>query len=437
MLSSDIFARAFETARAGLLLLEKNTGRVIESNAAFLQMCGRAREDVVGRVFWQTPLIGDAEAGAEIFEHLRAGHSVESAELPLETRDGARLLLAVCGHDLGGGVVQLEVEDATARESARLVERMDAQRQLAQRAAVEFTGAQQALQSAQEMLANCARRGQSTFLESDEIRKAADRAAGIARELLSYGEQLVLEPAQLDLNEMMESMGLELQRLLGPKIHLVLALNPDTTPVMADRAQIRQILLKLAANTREAMAHAGTFRIETANAPVDDPALRHASGAAGYTMLAVSDNGPGMDDESWAHLYQPFFSTKNGKRGLGLAAVHGIVRQSGGRLWADSVPSQGTSFRFYLPQAVSQPALTPAPLPAKPAIPAILVAEPNDGVRSVVTSILKKRGYRVLALQEAQRIAGTENVRTLSLNGLTKPFELETLLEKVRELVAQ
>ncbi len=249
---------------------------------------------------------------------------------------------------------------------------------------------------------------------------------------------MVLDPAHVHLNELMESMRLELQRLLGPEICLILELSPDVTPVMADRAQMRQILLKLAANAREAMAHGGIFRIEMGNAPVDDPVLAHARGTGGYAVMAVSDNGPGMDDESWAHLYQPFFSTKSGKRGLGLAAVHGIVRQSGGRLWADSVPGQGTSFRIYLPQAIQEPALSPVDLPAKPAIPAILVAEPNDGVRSVVTSILKKRGYRVLAAQEAQQAAGTENVRTLSLNGhLTKPFELETLLEKVRELVGQ
>jgi signal transduction histidine kinase len=419
MPSSDTFARAFETARAGLLLLAKTTGRVIESTAAFLRMCGRARAEVVGSVFWQPPLIADAEAGAEIFEHLRAGHSVESAELPLETRDAACILLDICGHDLGEGVIQLEVQDATARESARLAQRMDAQRHLARRAAAEFAAAHQALQSGQE----------------NEIRKAADRAAGIAGELLAYGEQQLLDPAQLDLNELLESMRLELQWLLGPKIHLDLELNPDAPPVMADRAQIRQILLKLTANSREAMADGGILRIGTANALVGDPVLGHARG--GYTTLAVSDNGPGMDDESWAHLYQPFFSTQNGKRGLGLAAVHGIVRQSGGRLWADSVSGQGTFFRIYLPQAVREPALTPEPSP-KPAIPAILVAEPNDGVRSVVASILKKRGYHVLTAQEVQQIGGTENVRTLSLNGnLTKPFELETLLEKVRELVAQ
>src|ERR1022692_2343158 len=119
MISNDIFVRAFENLRAGVLLLERATGRVMEANPAFLRMCGRPRSGVVGRSFWAPPLIDDAEAGAEVFEHLRAGGRVEGAELPLETGDGGRLLLEVSGGELADGVVQLEVQDAPARASAR------------------------------------------------------------------------------------------------------------------------------------------------------------------------------------------------------------------------------------------------------------------------------------------------------------------------------
>jgi len=444
MQSSDLFAKAFESARSGLLLLETSTGRVLEVNSAFLRMCGRARGQVVGRIFWQAPLVADAQAGAEVFEHLRAGGAVQGAELPLETADGSCLLLDVSGKEPIAGVVQLEVQDATARESARLAQRMDAQRALAKRVAGEFTEMQQALQAAGEMLANCARRGQSTYLETDEIRRATDRAGGVVRELMAYGEQLALDPRPLNLNDLIESMEPPLQRLLGPEIRIVLELSPKMGLVMADPAQMRQILLKLGANSREAMERGGTFRIETRNASAEDPALGAAGQSGTYAMLAVSDDGPGMDDESWAHLYEPFFTTKtNGKRGLGLAAVHGIVRQSGGRLWADSEPGRGTSFRIYLPQAVAKPSATPAQ-------PTLLLVEQNDGLRSVVTSILTKRGYRVLPAQEpseALEVAKTQGARTLILNGhtgraeagtatLSKPFELETLLETVRGLLA-
>src|ERR1039458_8083577 len=124
MISNNVFVRAFKGSWAAALLLEKDTERVMEANPAFLRMCGGPRSGVVGRSFWAPPLIDDAEAGAEVFEHLRAGGRVEGAELPLKTGDGGRLLLEVSGGELADGVVQLEVQDATARAGARMAERM-------------------------------------------------------------------------------------------------------------------------------------------------------------------------------------------------------------------------------------------------------------------------------------------------------------------------
>jgi hypothetical protein len=180
-------------------------------------------------------------------------------------------------------------------------------------------------------------------------------------------------------------------------------------------------------------------------------------------MLEVCDEGPGFDDQSWDHLFEPFFTTRRqGQRGLGLAAVYGIVRQMGGRLWADSEPGKGASFRIYLPRAQAQS------VASQPAT--ILLMEQNDGLRTVMTNILNKRGYRVLAAPaptDALEMAKTQGLpdllisepepdlvksvaslqpqlRTLFLNGhsdhagvatLNKPFELETLLGKVRELL--
>ena len=453
---------AFDNLRIGVLLLEKATGRLLEANATFLRMCSRDRGDVVGRTFWAPPFIDDAEAGAEVFEHLRAGGQVEGAELPLKTGDGTCLLLELSGRDLTGGVVQLEVRDVTARAGARMAERMEAQRSLAARVAVEFTETHRALQAAGEMLANCATRGQSTGSELDDIRKAAGRAGAIAQELLAYGGGSALETGRVQLNQEIEAMRPALAQMLGRNIQLVLDLSCDVAPVMADPAQVRQILVKLAANSSEAMQHGGKFRIGTGNAPANDPMLARTGDAGYYAMLEVSDEGPGFDDRSWDHLFEPFFTTKRqGQRGLGLAAVYGIVRQMGGRLWADSEPGKGASFRIYLPRAQAEYRSGPA---------TILLMEQNDGLRTVMTNILKKRGYRVLAAHaptDALEMAKTQGLpdllisepepdlvkrvaslqpqlRTLFLNGhsdhagvatLNKPFELEMLLGKVRELL--
>jgi len=470
MHSSDIFAKAFENLRTGVLLLERATGRVMEANPAFLRMCGRSRSEVVGRGFWGPPLVADAQAGAEVFEHLRAGGRVEGDELPLETADGSRLLLEVSGGELAGGVVQLEVQDASARAGARVAERMDAQRSLAARVAPEFTEMHQTFQAASGMLANCARRGQSTFQESDEIRRAADRAGAIGRELLAYSGQLALETRPVQLNGLVEEMQPALEQMLGPGIKLVPELSRDAAPVMADPAQVRQIVLKLAANSGEAMEHGGTLRIGTRNAPADDAALGRIGESGCYAILEVSDEGPGLDDESWERLYEPFFTTKrHGKRGLGLAVVHGIVRQMGGRLWAHSEPGKGACFRIYLPRVQAESVTLPAGRADRRGAATILLIEQNDGLRTVMTNILKRRGYRVLAARAAtealemaktqgpldlligepepglaERLAGLHpQLRTLFLNGqsdragvaaLSRPFELETLLGKVREL---
>ena len=455
--TSDVFARAFENSRYGALLLEKATGRVMEANSAFLRICGRPRGDVMGRSFWAPPLIDDAEAGVEVLAHLRAGGIVESVELPLATGDGSCLLLEVSGRELAGGVVHVELQDATARAGARIAERMDAQRALAARVAGEI-------------LAKCAKRGQATFVEPDEVRKAAENAGAIARELQAYAGQFELETGRVQLNELIEDMRPALQQMLGRGVEFVPDLGRDVAPAMADPAQVRQILLKLAANAGEAMEHSGRFRVATRNAPAGDPALGRAGANCSFAMLEVSDQGPGFDDESWEHLYEPFFTTKrNGKRGMGLAAVHGIVHRMGGRLWAHSEPGKGACFRIYLPRAKAEPVAAPAPAADRRSPATILLMEQNDGLRTVVTNILNKRGYRVLAARGAsdalemataqgppdlligerepllaKHLASRQpELPTLALRGgpdrarmeLQKGTELDMLLGKVRELL--
>jgi len=175
---------------------------------------------------------------------------------------------------------------------------------------------------------------------------------------------------------------------------------------------LRQIILKLAVNSRDAMERGGTFCLQTADATAVEPGLGSTQAAGGpYGMLAVSDSGPGLDDRSWAHLYEPFFSTKADGRslGLGLAAVYGIVRQSGGRLWAYSQPGKGAAFRIYLPLVGTHfPALPAPPMETLRDNATILLVEDDDAMRTVMANLLKKRGYRVLAAldsREALRVA--------------------------------
>jgi signal transduction histidine kinase len=180
--------------------------------------------------------------------------------------------------------------------------------------------------------------------EFSEIQRASERASSIAGQLRAFNGQSALEARPVALNKLIESMLPRLSGLLGRNIEVVSDLSPDLAMAKADPALLRQIVLNLATNSREAMGRGGTFCLQTRNALSVEPGFGGPGEAGGpYCMLAVSDDGPGMDEQSWQHLYEPFFSsnTHSGKFGLGLAAVHGIVRQMDGRF--PHLPSTGRS----------------------------------------------------------------------------------------------
>ncbi|MFI5110347.1 MAG: ATP-binding protein [Terriglobales bacterium] len=262
------------------------------------------------------------------------------------------------------------------------------------------------------------RRDSGDFLErgAREIHKAADRAAGLTRQLLAFSRQQVLEPKVLDLHEIIAEMKDLLLRMLGEEVELVVIPAEDLGRVRADPGQIGQVLMNLAANSRDAMPQGGRFIVETANVVIDETfSAQHADMPPGsYVVLSVSDTGSGMSSETRSHIFEPFFTTKEkGKgTGLGLATVYGIVKQSGGYIWVYSEPDLGATFKLYLPRVDALPErLHPAAAPAAncQGSETLLVVEDEDGVRLLVRDYLRMKGYTVLEAghgEEALRIAG-------------------------------
>ena len=190
--------------------------------------------------------------------------------------------------------------------------------------------------------------------------------------------------------------------MIGEDIDLATHIDQDLGLVKADPGQIEQIIMNLAVNARDAMPQGGQLTIETANVILDrDYARGHVEVAPGpYVLLAVSDNGTGMDGETMAHIFEPFFTTKESGKGtgLGLATVYGIVKQSGGHIWVYSELGEGTTFKVYLPR---EQGVEPVRPKAPPAIgmegdETILLVEDDEGLRELVSAALRKYGFTVL-----------------------------------------
>ena len=234
-----------------------------------------------------------------------------------------------------------------------------------------------------------------------EILDAGTRSAALTRQLLAFSRKQTLQPEIIDLNAVVRNLEKMLRRLIGEDVRLELSLARDLAPVMADPGQIEQVIMNLAVNARDAMPQGGRLSFETRNAELDDlfAATHHGTVAGKYVMLAVSDTGSGMEKEILGKIFEPFFTTKEkGKgTGLGLATVYGIVKQSGGSIWAYSEVGQGTSFKIYLPQVEARAQSKPDPLPGPG--PAggehILVVEDEPSLRKLVGGMLTRMGYRV------------------------------------------
>jgi len=239
------------------------------------------------------------------------------------------------------------------------------------------------------------------------IRDAAQRAASLTRQLLAFSRKQVLQPEILDLNEVVGNLETMLRLAIGDSIEMRTVLRPGLGQVRADPGQIEQIILNIVINARDAMPSGGKLVIETADVRLDEAyQARHPVAATGdYVMLAISDTGSGMDEETRSRVFEPFFTTKEqGKgTGLGLSTVYGIVKQSGGQIWVYSEPGRGSTFKVYLPRAVGAAAAAPGPADERSlrGSETILIVEDEPVVRGLVLEILQRQGYRVLEAQDA------------------------------------
>ena len=409
-------------------------GTIRYASPSVLPLLGYAPDELAGRPLLELVHADDAEATRRVFgEGVASGQGGRLLELRFRHKDGTfRTLEAIGRYLLHDPVVQgvvINARDVTERRSLERQllqsQKMEAVGRLAGGIAHDFNNVLTAILGYAGLLLDGLPTLSPLRPDLEEIHKAAERAAGLTRQLLAFSRKQVLEMRVLDLNELVADMDKLLRRLLGEDIEVFTSLAPSLGAVRADPAQLEQVIVNLAVNSRDAMPQGGRLAIETHNAELDDSYAReHVAVRPGrYVMLAVSDTGTGMDAETMSHVFEPFFTTKESGKGtgLGLATVYGIVKQSGGYVWCYSELGHGTTFKVYLPR-VDAP-IERAPVRAAAGSPPprgweiVLLVEDDPRLRELTRRVLEKHGYTVLEAATAQAASALER-------GYTGPIHL-------------
>jgi two-component system cell cycle sensor histidine kinase/response regulator CckA len=407
-----------ESAPHGIFV--QTRGRFVYLNAAACRLFGVAdAAELIGEPVLDAFAPGDRERVRERIRRLNEERSpVEAVEESIVRRDGERLALEVSAVPIeyggaNGALVfavdlserrRAEAERAKLEAQFRQAQKMEAIGRLAGGVAHDFNNLLSVILGYADLAAARAAGDERLRGELAEIRRAGESAAALTRQLLAFSRQQVLRPVVLDVNEVVRGLEPMLARLLGEDVDLQLRLAPELGRVEADPHQIEQVVMNLAVNARDAMPGGGQLTIETADVELDEAyAASHVGVATGpHVVLAVRDDGVGMDAETRERLFEPFFTTKEAGKGtgLGLATVYGIVRQSGGNVWVYSEPGMGTIFRVYLPRAAEGAAPAAASSGAAPprgGDETVLLVEDREPLRQLLARTLAGAGYTVLA----------------------------------------
>lgn len=298
----------------------------------------------------------------------------------------------------------------------RQAQKMEALGRLAGGVAHDFNNLLTVINGHSDLMMDRLQPGDAVYNNAQQIRKTADRAASLTRQMLAFSRMQLLQPKILDVNDLISEMGKLLRRLIREDIDFNLQLGNSLGRIKADSGQIEQVLLNLTVNASDAMPRGGKLTIETQSVVIsgDDARPRPSIDPGNYVLVSVADTGHGMSAETLARIFEPFFTTKEpGKgTGLGLATVYGAVKQSGGFIWVESEPGAGTRFEIYLPQTNerAESSFSDAMKNSSSiggARKTILVVEDEREVREIACEFLSAAGYSVLSAQNGEEALAT------------------------------
>jgi len=418
------YRRLFEAARDGILILNVDTGRIVDVNPFLFNLLGFSKEAMLSKTVAELSPFKDMESNKIMLERLQTDGYIRYEDLPLETVDGRKLEVEfVCNVYVEGdhSVIQCNVRDITARKNAETEihrlnfdqrnleaqfiegQKMEVLGQLVGGVAHDFNNMLAVIIGCGDMIALKLGPGSPVRLYSDEIKLASERAVGLTKQLMVFVRKETVEPVVLDLSAAVHDLEKMLRRLLDENIELTIVPREEIGRIKADSGYIGQVLMNLVINARDAMPEGGKITIEVNNVTLDNHyALVHKNTLPGeYVMLSVCDTGTGMSDEVKAHLFEAFYTTKPlGKgTGLGLATCRTIAQLSGGHIDVISQVGHGTTFKIYFPR-IDQPLKIATQQPMARLMPrgteTLLVVEDEPSVRHLACTVLKGQGYLVL-----------------------------------------
>jgi PAS domain S-box-containing protein len=449
--SEKRFRTMFEAAPIGMIVRDLD-GRLLSTNPAFERMVGYSSVELEQI---DPSAAEDADARRELHEELLSGRrDGYEQEQRFTAKDGSEIWGRVdvtLVRDAGQrpqyvlSMVQDVTQHKLLEDQLRQAQKMEAIGRLAGGVAHDFNNLLTAISGYANLVLDRLRERDSDLTDDvREIDKAAQRAHSLTRQLLAFSRKQLLQPQILNLNDVVGDMDTMLRRLIGEDIEIITVYGSGLARVRADLGQLQQVIINLVVNARDEMPGGGTLSIQTANSvvPPDEASRRGNDVQAGpFVTLTIRDTGRGMDSETKARLFEPFFTKKGvGKgTGLGLATVYGIVKQSGGFIDVESEPGEGASFTIELPAALA-PVAQPldkeqAPEPTPGGLESILLVEDEDVVRRYVSTVLVQAGYRVLLAAdgtEALRIADDEHIDLLLTDVVMPKISGPELAERLR-----
>jgi PAS domain S-box-containing protein len=421
LIEEDEYLRTMlASIRSGVVLVDPDDFSIVDANAHALEVFGASRDDVVGRSCRDLMCgsdghpcpIGQPQATVSCVDCVVTASDgrqvpVLKSAVPI-SRKGRRLIL----ESFVDVSERKEAEEALRKteEQLRQSQKMEAIGQLAGGVAHDFNNLLTAITGYAELVMKSFGEGDPAREDVQEIKKAAKRAASLTEQLLAFSRRQILKPRVVNMNTLVGDMEKMLRRVIGEDIQLSVDLGGDVGSVMTDPAQLEQVIVNLAVNSRDAMPRGGSLTVSTSLTVLDEPSAEGVE-AGEYVELAVSDTGCGMDEVTKSRLFEPFFTTKEvGKgTGLGLATVYGIVKQSRGHVVVESEVGEGTTFRVLLPRLsedVAEAESKPKSSEAEGGSETVLLVEDEEVLRNLGRRVLELGGYTVLVARD-----GVEGLR--------------------------